>query len=399
MDRLSKKDINSGIRIRLLLLCIIVTAIGSSCSIINPNKNSNPDMSYVASISDDIAIDTEAEANIEEWPISEPSQILKNTPTPILDPDPKLEIAKDKEPTESEEYNPTEAQTQENTEEKKLTKAQTPTKTPTKATEEKSTVSPKPKKKTDSSSSNVTANSEYSKQANKIINKLITKDMKDVEKVKAVHDYIVINTKYDIKGLENDNLPDSAFSPEGVFEKGKAVCQGYAETFQLFMELLNIESKLVIGTDLISGLGHSWNMVSLDNKWYHIDVTWDDPVPDQGENVQYKYFLIRDEDIEKDHKWKKSDYPKCESTDYLYYIYYDYIVDSIDDIEAKFMDQYNKGLREITLLYPENDMPDFEFMYDYEYLWKEVDGELKLSYSYYPLWRLGDYYVLTVYME
>ena len=43
--------------------------------------------------------------------------------------------------------------------------------------------------------------------------------MKDVEKVKAVHDYIVINTKYDIKGLENDNLPDSAFSPEGVFEK------------------------------------------------------------------------------------------------------------------------------------------------------------------------------------
>ena len=26
-------------------------------------------------------------------------------------------------------------------------------------------------------------------------------------------------------------------------------------------------------------------------------------------------------------------------------------------------------------------------MYDYEYLWKEVDGELKLSYSYYPLWH------------
>ena len=158
MDRLSKKDINSGIRIRLLLLCIIVTAIGSSCSIINPNKNSNPDISYVASISDDIAIDTEAEANIEEWPISEPSQILKNTPTPILDPDPKLEIAKDKEPTESEEYNPTEAQTQENTEEKSSRKPRLRQKLRQKQ-QRKSRLLVLNQEKTDSSSSNVTANS------------------------------------------------------------------------------------------------------------------------------------------------------------------------------------------------------------------------------------------------
>ena len=60
-----------------------------------------------------------------------------------------------------------------------LTKAQTPTKLRQKQ-QEKSTVSPKPEK-TDSSSSNVTANSEYSKQANKIINKHC-KDMKDVER-------------------------------------------------------------------------------------------------------------------------------------------------------------------------------------------------------------------------
>ena len=61
---------------------------------------------------------------------------------------------------------------------------------------------------------------------------------------------------------------------------------------------------------------------------------------------------------------------------------------------------YDKGIREITLLYPENEMPDFSFMYNYDYLWTEdkETGGLKIDYSYYSLWRRGDYYVLTVIM-
>lgn len=43
------------------------------------------------------------------------------------------------------------------------------------------------------------------------------------------------------------------------------------------------------------------------------------------------------------------------------------------------MEQYDSGLREITLLYPEEGMPDFLFMHNYDYLWKKDDGGLKIN--------------------
>lgn len=263
--------------------------------------------------------------------------------------------------------------------------------------EKKSFLEKKTKKK--QSKKSIIYKSKYSEQAKDIIDNIISYDMTDVEKVKAVHDYIVVNTEYDTVGLENDNLPDHAFTVEGVLIKGIAVCQGYADTFQLFMDLLNIESQVVLGTDLVNGVGHAWNMVCLDDKWYQIDVTWDDPVPDQGDNVNYKYFLMTDDILDDDHKWIKADYPKCDSQDYLYYIYKDYIVSSKYDVEAKFMEQYHSGLRQITLLYPEEGMPDFTFFYVYDYLWKDADGESKINYTYSPIWRLGDYSVLTLVLE
>ena len=38
-----------------------------------------------------------------------------------------------------------------------------------------------------------------------------------------------------------------------------------------------------------SNISHTWNMIRLDGKWYHIDVTWMD-----SENNFYKYFMMSD---------------------------------------------------------------------------------------------------------
>ena len=44
---------------------------------------------------------------------------------------------------------------------------------------------------------------------------------------------------------------------------------------------------------------HIWNAVFLDNKWYHLDLTWDDPVVSTGENIlEYNFFLISDKELE-----------------------------------------------------------------------------------------------------
>lgn len=44
-----------------------------------------------------------------------------------------------------------------------------------------------------------------------------------------------------------------------------------------------------------------WNMVRIGSLWYHVDVTWDDPVSNSGPMLRYDYFLVSDSTIRADH--------------------------------------------------------------------------------------------------
>ena len=65
----------------------------------------------------------------------------------------------------------------------------------------------------------------------------------------------------------------------------EAVCDGYAKAFDFLCKKAGLET-IYITTSKIS---HAWNMIHLDGKWYHIDVTWMD-----SENNFYKYFMMSD---------------------------------------------------------------------------------------------------------
>ena len=56
-----------------------------------------------------------------------------------------------------------------------------------------------------------------------------------------------------------------------------------------------IETKIVLGKG--NGEDHAWNLVKLHDIWYHLDCTWDDPVPDVKGRVLYNYFNLNDEKI------------------------------------------------------------------------------------------------------
>ena len=96
--------------------------------------------------------------------------------------------------------------------------------------------------------------------------------LSDYEKVKAVHDYLVLNCEY--KYFKD--------GPYNALFCGSSNCNGYALAFQKIMNELNIPCRYHTG-DV-----HAWNSVFLDGKWYNIDVTWDDP---GGRDVEYLYFL------------------------------------------------------------------------------------------------------------
>ena len=127
-----------------------------------------------------------------------------------------------------------------------------------------------------------------------IIEQNITKNMTDREKIKVIHDYIINHTKYDKEYADKKNSKYKANTAFGALEEGYAVCSGYADSMMLFLERFGIKNYKVASSD------HVWNYVYLDNNWYHLDLTFDDPVTDTGEDIiSYDYFLITDRELEK----------------------------------------------------------------------------------------------------
>jgi hypothetical protein len=151
-----------------------------------------------------------------------------------------------------------------------------------------------------------------------IISKVIKPDMKDYEKEVALHDYIVNNSKYDER-LDSGNMPRESYDSYGVLINGVGVCQGYALAMDRLLKACGIESMVAFGeaNDEKVWSNHAWNIVNIGGQYYHLDTTWDDPVTKNGVNiVSYSYFNVTDEQIEKNHKWNKADYPKCNSAEY-----------------------------------------------------------------------------------
>ncbi|CAM5190051.1 hypothetical protein LSPH26S_02229 [Lysinibacillus sphaericus] len=67
------------------------------------------------------------------------------------------------------------------------------------------------------------------------------------------------------------------------------------------LDMLGFEVQYVPGK--VGEQLHAWVLVKLDNEWYHIDVTWDDPLPDRKGEVRYNYFLVSDKQLAQDHTW------------------------------------------------------------------------------------------------
>ena len=95
------------------------------------------------------------------------------------------------------------------------------------------------------------------------------------EKVVAVHDKIVDNMYYEYDEDGNPSKEAYAHNVLGALMKGKGVCESYARTFQLVMNILDVENYIITGVS--NDENHAWNMIKLDDgKYYYVDCTWDD---------------------------------------------------------------------------------------------------------------------------
>ncbi len=120
-------------------------------------------------------------------------------------------------------------------------------------------------------------------QADKIAGEVTDSTMTDVEKAKALHDWICRKVSYDYG--ENE-VYSKNHSDGSVFLNDSSQCEGYAKAYNLLLHAAGMESWYVASKD------HAWNVVKLDGHYFHIDTTWDD-----GEETSYDWFMLTDEEM------------------------------------------------------------------------------------------------------
>lgn len=113
----------------------------------------------------------------------------------------------------------------------------------------------------------------------------------EYDKVKAIHDYIILNFDYSY----SDTYNAKSHSAYGMITNGRGVSSAYSLLFDAFCRAAGLETRIVFSDESYvitenSFFNHSWNMVVVNGRWYHVDVTWDDQ-PHLKNGIVYNYFL------------------------------------------------------------------------------------------------------------
>ena len=114
------------------------------------------------------------------------------------------------------------------------------------------------------------------------------------EKALRLHDYLVRICDCDVT-VKNDTVYSTrARTAYSALVRRKAVCEGYAMAYRLLLNAAGIVSDVSIDR----GDKHIWNYVMIHGRWYHVDVTWDDPVcispVQRPRRISHRHFLMSD---------------------------------------------------------------------------------------------------------
>ncbi len=144
----------------------------------------------------------------------------------------------------------------------------------------------------------------------------------DIIKERLIYDYILKSSFYNLSA-KWDGFAEDNWTAYGILANGYGVCESYAEAFQTLCGAVGVLCTGVVGD---AGGGHKWNAVKIDNEWYMCDITFDDPLGNDPEDVYHYYFNQTSQWFtEHGHHWHSSNwegcfsvltYPECNGTAY-----------------------------------------------------------------------------------
>ncbi|MDF2946383.1 MAG: transglutaminase [Bacillales bacterium] len=123
-----------------------------------------------------------------------------------------------------------------------------------------------------------------------VLQSIIKPNMSVDDKITEINDFIVRNVSYDTTLQKRSDY-------DALFGEKSAVCEGYALLVQIMLTKAGIPSHIVTG---VAKTPHAWNIVKFSDGWYHLDATWNDPVPDQGNKVSHMYLKRTSDSLRKE---------------------------------------------------------------------------------------------------
>lgn len=168
---------------------------------------------------------------------------------------------------------------------------------------------------------------------------------------KHLHDILIRNIKYE---KQNNYEVHTIIGP---LLKRKCVCDGFSKLYKLILDELGIENYLIYGKGFVHTLSdseeHAWNLVKIDNDFYHVDVTYDATLS-MHDYIRYDYFLVDDTLISMDHYWNRSIIPNANNNKFFIYNQDKYIVSSRAELGQKIYERIRENCYDFVLKLPQN---------------------------------------------
>lgn len=172
----------------------------------------------------------------------------------------------------------------------------------------------------------------------------IKDDMSDYEKEKAVYDWMTSSLQNDQGALTViPSTTEDCDNPYGVLKYHNAVCVGYATTFRMFMQMMDIECMVEHNTEKY----HSWDVVKLDDDWYITDI-----YSDAG-NGNYAHFNMTDSMWSQEQTWDQEYFPAANSLKYNMAYQNKETVDGVYDVATALRKAMDKKLGGIMIAFKE----------------------------------------------
>lgn len=153
-------------------------------------------------------------------------------------------------------------------------------------------------------------------------------------KIYLAFTYLQQNTSYDHRGynnlladLESCKLDPAPRISYGPLVENRGICSGIAYAYKKLMESFNIECMVVHGElDEDGSMLHAWNLVKINNQYYHVDATRG---IEQG--VCFQNFMKCDSQM-KGYRWDQSIVPAATGRHFSYDFIEDWLIDHGEDL-------------------------------------------------------------------